>query len=132
MSAATEQSTIGRTRWQKVAARIDAYERLLRLNKPIGTLLLLWPTLWSLWFAAWGRPRWSMVAIFTIGTLLMRSAGCAFNDFLDRGFDAHVKRTAQRPLASGDIAPWEAPVLAAVVAACAFALILPLNRLTIL
>jgi 4-hydroxybenzoate polyprenyltransferase len=112
--------------------RLDAYERLLRLDKPIGTLLLLWPTLSALWFAASGAPRLSLVLIFVTGTVLMRSAGCAFNDWADRDFDAHVKRTADRPLAAGVIAPWEALALGAVLALVAFALVLTINRATVL
>ena len=112
--------------------RLDAYERLLRLDKPIGTLLLLWPTLSALWFAAAGTPRLSLVLIFVTGTLLMRSAGCAFNDWADREFDAHVKRTADRPLAAGVIAPWEALVVGAALALVAFALVLTVNRATVL
>ena len=90
--------TAAPTRWQAIAARIDAYERLVRLDKPIGTLLLLWPTLSALWLAAFGSPSWIVVGIFALGTLLMRSAGCAINDYADRNFDAHVERTANRPL----------------------------------
>jgi 4-hydroxybenzoate polyprenyltransferase len=112
--------------------RLDAYERLIRLDKPIGTLLLLWPTLWALWIAAEGKPRIAIVWIFALGTLLMRSAGCAINDWADRNFDAYVERTAKRPLATGEIRPWEALVVAAVLAIVAFVLILPLNRLTLL
>jgi 4-hydroxybenzoate polyprenyltransferase len=112
--------------------RLDAYERLLRLDKPIGTLLLLWPTLSALWIAASGAPRLTLVLIFVTGTLLMRSAGCAFNDWADRDFDAHVKRTAERPLAAGVIAPWEALVLGAALAIVAFVLVLTINRMTIL
>ena len=120
------------TRWQKVAARLDAYERLVRLDKPIGTLLLLWPTLTALWIAAAGLPSWIAVGIFVIGTLLMRSAGCAVNDYADRNFDAHVKRTANRPLARREIAPWEALIVGLVLALCAFLLTLRFNRFTIL
>jgi 4-hydroxybenzoate polyprenyltransferase len=120
------------TRWQAIAARIDAYERLIRLDKPIGTLLLLWPTLSALWLAAFGSPSWIVVGIFVLGTLLMRSAGCAINDYADRNFDAHVERTANRPLARGEIAPWEALAVAAALACCALLLVLPLNRRTIL
>ena len=112
---------------QRIAARLDAYERLIRLDKPIGTLLLLWPTLTALWFAASGAPSWLVVGIFTLGTLLMRSAGCALNDYADRDFDPHVERTANRPLARREIAPWEALVVAAVLALCALLLILRLN-----
>jgi 4-hydroxybenzoate polyprenyltransferase len=120
------------TRWQAIAARIDAYERLIRLDKPIGTLLLLWPTLSALWLAAFGSPSWIVVGIFALGTLLMRSAGCAINDYADRNFDPHVERTANRPLARGEIAPWEALAVAAALAGCALLLVLPLNRTTIL
>jgi 4-hydroxybenzoate polyprenyltransferase len=120
------------TRWQKIAARLDAYERLIRLDKPIGTLLLLWPTLTALWIASSGSPSWIVVGIFVVGTLLMRSAGCAVNDFADRHFDAHVERTANRPLARGEIEPWEALVVGATLAACAFLLLLRFNRFTIL
>jgi 4-hydroxybenzoate polyprenyltransferase len=121
-----------RSRWQKLAARIDAYERLIRLDKPIGTLLLLWPTLSALWLASFGTPSWVVVGIFILGTLLMRSAGCAVNDYADREFDAHVERTARRPLARGEIEPWEALAVAAALAFFALLLILPLNRATLL
>jgi 4-hydroxybenzoate polyprenyltransferase len=121
-----------RTRWRKIAARLDAYERLIRLDKPIGTLLLLWPTLTALWIAASGSPSWIVVGIFILGTLLMRSAGCAMNDYADRDFDAHVERTARRPLARREIEPWEALVVAAALALSAFLLLLRFNRFTIL
>jgi len=121
-----------RSRWQKVAARIDAYERLIRLDKPIGTLLLLWPTLSALWLASFGTPSWVVVGIFVLGTLLMRSAGCAVNDYADREFDAHVERTARRPLALREIEPWEALAVAAALAFFALLLITPLNRATLL
>ncbi len=111
--------------------RLALYARLVRLDKPIGSLLLLWPTLSALWLASNGRPDWSLVAIFTVGTVLMRSAGCAINDFADRDFDRHVKRTAERPLTSGRIAAWEAVAVAAVLALLSFLLILPLNALTL-
>ncbi len=110
--------------------RLYLYLRLIRLDKPIGILLLLWPTLAALWFASGGKPDWRLVLIFTVGTVLMRSAGCAINDFADRDFDKHVKRTAERPLTSGKIQPWEAVAVAAVLAVLAFMLILPLNTLT--
>src|SRR5436305_4549079 len=121
-----------RTRWQKIAARINAYERLIRLDKPIGTLLLLWPTLTALWIATAGAPSWIVIGIFTLGTLLMRSAGCAINDYADRDFDAHVQRTAGRPLAKREIAPWEALAVAALLSMCAFLLIVRLSMATIL
>jgi 4-hydroxybenzoate polyprenyltransferase len=115
-----------------IARRLDAYERLVRLDKPIGALLLLWPTLWALWLAAAGRPHLGIVLVFILGTLLMRSAGCAINDYADREFDPHVERTRSRPLAAGEIAPREALVVAGVLAAAAFALVLFLNRFAIL
>jgi 4-hydroxybenzoate polyprenyltransferase len=132
VSQAAGTEAASRTRWQRFTARIDAYERLIRLDKPIGTLLLLWPTLTALWFATSGAPSWIVVGIFVLGTLLMRSAGCALNDYADRDFDAHVERTANRPLAKGEIAPREALMLSAALALCAFLLILRLNRATIL
>jgi 4-hydroxybenzoate polyprenyltransferase len=112
--------------------KLDLYEKLLRLDKPIGTLLLLWPTLWALWLSANGRPSWKIVWIFAIGTLLMRSAGVAVNDFADRNFDPHVARTRDRPLAAGLVTAKEAWSLAAALALIAFLLILPLGRLVIL
>ena len=113
-----------------VLSKLKLYARLVRLDKPIGSLLLLWPTLSALWLASNGHPEPMLVAIFTIGTVLMRSAGCAINDFADRDFDKHVKRTAERPLTSGQIAAWEAVAVAVVFALISFALILPLNTLT--
>ncbi|MDO9219047.1 MAG: 4-hydroxybenzoate octaprenyltransferase [Lacisediminimonas sp.] len=110
--------------------KLPAYWKLVRLDKPIGILLLLWPTLWALWLASDGLPDWRLLLIFTLGTALMRSAGCALNDYADRDFDRHVKRTAERPLTSGKIRGWEALVIAAVLSALAFLLILPLNLLT--
>ncbi len=113
-----------------VRERLVLYARLVRLDKPIGSLLLLWPTLSALWLASGGTPDWSLVLIFSVGTVLMRSAGCAINDFADRDFDRHVKRTADRPLTSGRIRAREAVAVAAVLALLSFALILPLNLLT--
>lgn len=106
--------------------RLDAYEKLMRLDKPIGTLLLLWPTLWALWIATRGHPPWLLVWIFALGTLLMRSAGCVINDWADRDFDPQVARTKDRPLATGRVAPREALALAAVLTLCAGLLILPI------
>ena len=114
-----------------IARRLDAYERLIRLDKPIGALLLLWPTLWALWLASDGRPRLDILLIFVAGTWLMRSAGCAINDYADRDFDPHVERTRTRPLAAREIAPAEALWLAAALALCAFGLVLFLNRFAI-
>jgi len=115
-----------------VLKRLDAYERLIRLDKPIGILLLLWPTLWALWIASRGWPLPSEVVIFVMGTVLMRSAGCALNDWADRDFDSRVERTRDRPLAAGEIKPKEALVVAAVLAAAAFGFALFLNRFAIL
>ncbi len=114
-----------------VRERLALYARLVRIDKPIGILLLLWPTLWALWIASDGRPPFYVLAVFVIGTALMRSSGCAINDWADRDFDRHVARTAERPLTSGRIAGWEALVVAAVLALVSFFLILPLNALTI-
>ncbi len=112
--------------------RLSLYMQLTRMNKPIGTLLLLWPTLWGLWIAGSGRPDLRIVLIFTLGTFMMRSAGCAINDYADRDIDRHVKRTCERPITSGKITPREALLLAAGLAIASFLLILPLNSLTLL
>jgi 4-hydroxybenzoate polyprenyltransferase len=114
-----------------ISRRLDAYERLIRLDKPIGAALLLWPTLWAVWLASGGMPRLDILLIFFTGTLLMRSAGCAINDYADRDFDPHVERTRLRPLAAREIAPKEALLVAAVLAAAAFGLVLFLNRFAI-
>lgn len=113
-------------------ARLPLYGQLLRLNKPIGTLLLLWPTLWALWLAGNGRPSFKNVIIFITGVFLMRSAGCAINDFADRKIDGFVKRTKERPLAAGRLLPYEALLLAASLALSAFCLVLLCNIFTIL
>lgn len=113
-----------------IPQRLILYARLIRLDKPIGSLLLLWPTLCALWLASDGTPDWLLVVIFSAGTVLMRSAGCAINDFADRDFDRHVKRTADRPLTSGKIHAWEAVAVAATLALLSLALIHPLNSLT--
>lgn len=110
--------------------KLSAYLRLTRMDKPIGSLLLLWPTLWGLWFASAGRPDVHIVCIFVLGTLLMRSAGCAINDWADRDFDGHVARTTRRPLATGELTPRAALLVAATLALLSFLLILPLNPLT--
>lgn len=109
--------------------RLNNYEKLMRLDKPIGILLLLWPTLWALWIAADGRPNWILLWIFVLGTVLMRSAGCVINDYADRNFDAHVERTRERPLATGAVSKREALILSALLTVSAGLLILPLNRL---
>ncbi|MFL6621219.1 MAG: 4-hydroxybenzoate octaprenyltransferase [Sulfurifustis sp.] len=111
--------------------RLKDYAVLMRLDRPIGSLLLLWPTLWALWFASGGRPDPRILMVFVIGVFLMRSAGCVINDYADRGFDPHVERTRNRPIATGRVAPREALVLFTVLCGAAFALVLTLNRLTI-
>lgn len=110
--------------------RLYAYARLIRLDKPIGTLLLLWPTYWALWLSNQGMPPLDLLIIFTLGTFLMRSAGCAVNDYADRDFDRHVERTKNRPITSGQISGKEAVAIAALLALFSFALIQPLNLLT--
>lgn len=110
--------------------RIVAYAYLIRLDKPVGTLLLLWPTLWALWLASGGFPQWYLLIIFILGTFLMRSAGCAINDYADQDFDRHVLRTQDRPITSGKISGKEALVIAGALALIAFLLIQPLNALT--
>lgn len=112
------------------AERLSLYMQLTRLNRPIGILLLLWPTLWGVWIAGAGTPGWHIVLIFTLGTVLMRSSGCAINDYADRHIDKHVERTRERPVTSGRISHKEALWLAAALAVIAFLLILPLNTLT--
>lgn len=112
--------------------RFSVYMQLMRMDKPIGTFLLLWPTLWALLIAGHGRPDPLIVLIFIIGTFLMRSAGCVVNDYADRDFDAHVARTRLRPFARGAVSKKEALLLAAGLALLSLLLILPLNRLTLL
>ena len=108
------------------------YLDLIRWDRPAGWLLLLWPTLGALWFAAEGWPGWHLLAVFVLGTILMRSAGCCVNDVADRDFDRHVKRTAQRPVTSGAISVRQALAFGAVLALAAFALVLTTNRITVL
>ncbi len=112
--------------------RLNVYEKLMRLDKPIGILLLLWPTLWGLWLSTAGQPNWVIVWIFVLGTVLMRSAGCVINDYVDRDIDPHVARTQNRPLAAGLVSKEEALALATTLALLAFLMILPLNRLTLM
>jgi len=114
-----------------VSHRLGLYARLVRIDKPIGTLLLLWPTLWAVWAASGGQPPLKILLIFVLGTFLMRAAGCAINDYFDRDFDRHVKRTESRVLTTGQVKPKEALFVAAGLALCAFALVLTLNALTI-
>jgi len=114
-----------------VINRLGLYARLVRIDKPIGTLLLLWPTLWALWTAGQGMPPLAILVIFVLGTFLMRAAGCAINDYFDRDFDRHVQRTHARVLTTGQISPKEALWVAATLAFVAFLLVLLLNPLTI-
>ena len=115
----------------ETVSRFSAYRALIRFDRPIGTLLLLWPTLWALWLAAEDIPSISLLFIFILGTFLMRSAGCAINDVADRNLDGAVARTHQRPLVTGQITPLEAISLAAGLALAAFVLVLFTNTLTI-
>lgn len=115
-----------------VRGRLGLWLDLIRWNRPAGWLLLLWPTLSALWVASHGFPGWHLLAVFTLGTILMRSAGCCVNDVADRDFDRHVKRTAQRPVTSGAVGVKEALLLGAVLALLAFALVLTTNRAAIL
>src|SRR5699024_5036912 len=111
--------------------RVDTYLRLTRLNRPIGIFLVVWPMLWALWMAAGGVPGWWVLFVFVAGAILMRSAGCIINDFADRNIDGHVKRTRQRPLATGEMGSGEALGLFTVMALLAFILVLTLNTLTV-
>jgi 4-hydroxybenzoate polyprenyltransferase len=115
-----------------VAHKLRLYLQLIRWDRPAGWLLLLWPTLSALWVAAHGFPGWHLIAVFTLGTILMRSAGCCLNDVADRDFDRHVKRTAQRPVTRGAVSVREALLLGAVLALMAFGLVLTTNTRTIL
>jgi 4-hydroxybenzoate polyprenyltransferase len=116
---------------QDLINKLNIYERLMRLDKPIGILLLLWPTLWALLIAGQGRPHWVIVLVFVTGTVLMRSAGCVLNDIADRNFDGLVERTQHRPFAQAEVAVKEAYGLAGVLALFAFALVCFLNIKTI-
>lgn len=112
--------------------RLKYYAQLVRLDRPIGIYLLLWPTLWALWIASEGRPSLSLVIIFVLGVVLMRSAGCAINDYADRDIDPHVERTRNRPLAAGNISAKEALTVCLVLCLTAFVLVLQLNTKTII
>lgn len=121
-------------RWEhsgRVRDRLQQYVLLTRINRPIGALLLLWPTLWALWVAAAGVPRLPVLIVFVLGVFLMRSAGCVINDYADRRVDPHVRRTNDRPIAAGRVAPAEALKLFVVLCLLAFALVLLMNTLTI-
>ncbi|NEX22116.1 4-hydroxybenzoate octaprenyltransferase [Thiorhodococcus mannitoliphagus] len=111
--------------------RLYSYYLLVRLHRPIGIFLLMWPALWALWLAGDGAPPWSVVLIFVLGVVLMRSAGCAINDYADRDFDGHVARTSQRPLATGEVTAKEAVGVFVVLCLLAFALVLQLNWQTV-
>ena len=116
---------------QKIIQKLDAYERLMRLDKPIGILLLMWPTLWALLIAGHGKPDWIVVLIFATGTVLMRSAGCVMNDIADSEYDGLVERTQHRPLVNNEVSKKEAYILAIGLSLVAFALVCMLNTLTI-
>lgn len=128
-STAVAARTLDRNR---LVERVFTYAVLMRLDRPIGILLLLWPTLWALWIAGEGRPHVKTVVIFVLGVMLMRSAGCVINDYADRGFDRHVSRTRERPLASGKVQPREALILFVALCVVAFGLVLLTNALTVL
>lgn len=115
----------------RALATLTDYARLVRLDRPIGIWLLMWPALWGLWIAAAGRPDEHVFVVFVLGVLLTRSAGCALNDFADRNLDPHVKRTAARPLAAGRVSAAEALLIYAILSLLALALVLTLNRLTL-
>ncbi|ADU67614.1 4-hydroxybenzoate polyprenyl transferase [Pantoea sp. At-9b] len=112
--------------------KLQAYSRLMRIDKPIGTLLLLWPTLWALWLSGMAIPPLSVLLVFVLGVIVMRAAGCVINDYADRKVDGHVKRTASRPLASGLVTEKEAKLLFVGLALLAFVLVLTMNRMTIM
>lgn len=111
--------------------KLMAYSRLMRINKPIGSFLLLWPTLWALWLASGSLPPLQVLVVFVLGVFFMRAAGCVVNDFADRKIDGHVKRTQMRPLASGAVSEKEAKILFVALALVSFALVLTMNSLTI-
>lgn len=114
-------------RWQLSFKNFDSYLQLMRMDKPIGIYLLLWPTLWALWIASFGVPNWHYTLVFILGVILMRSAGCVINDYADRKFDGHVSRTSQRPIPSGKVSPTEALQLFFVLIVGAFCLVLTLD-----
>ncbi len=117
--------------WPTIRERLGQYALLIRLDRPIGIYLLLWPTLWGLWIAAKGLPDIDVLIVFVFGVILMRSAGCVLNDLADYRFDSHVARTKTRPIASGKVSPIEALIVAACLILIAFLLVLTMNRLTI-
>ncbi len=121
-----------RQRWPRIYSRAPDFWQLMRMHKPIGILVLLWPTLWCLWIAGEGSPSIANVLIFLCGTICMRAAGCCINDYADRNFDGKVKRTAERPLVAGKILPREALLCCAALCVLAFLLVLLTNTLTIM
>ena len=129
--APTHDTTAERSPQPPPQSRLQLYLQLIRWDRPAGWLLLLWPTLSALWVAARGFPGWHLLTVFTLGTILMRSAGCCLNDVADRDFDKHVKRTAQRPVTSGKVSVKEALMLGAVLALMAFCLVLTTNAAAI-
>ena len=118
--------------WPAIKERLDLYEKLMRLDKPIGILLLLWPTLWALWLSSAGRPNGWVLWVFVLGTVLMRSAGCVINDYADREFDKHVERTKERPLTAGRVTTREALALFAGLSLLSFALVLLLGNMLVI
>lgn len=128
---AASKQWLRRLRLPSACARLRHYAVLTRVDRPIGTYLLLWPTLWALWLAAEGVPEPRVLVVFVAGVVLMRAAGCAINDYADRHIDGQVRRTTGRPLATGAISPREAVLVAVVLALAAFLLVLTLNRLTV-
>ena len=122
---------LARVDWDHVRERLAQYARLARMDRPVGALLLLWPTWWALWLAARDFPPIGTLVVFTLGVWLMRSAGCVVNDFADRGLDPHVQRTRERPLAAGTVTPREAIGVFLALITLAFLLVLLTNRLTI-
>lgn len=114
--------------WPALKEKLDLYEKLMRLDKPIGILLLLWPTLWALWLSSLGKPDWIVVWVFILGTVIMRSAGCVINDYADRDFDRHVERTKERPLTAGKVTTKEALWLFAGLSISAFVMVLALGN----
>ncbi len=118
--------------WPSIRERLKRYIVLTRLNKPIGVLLLLWPTLWALWIAADGKPSIHLILVFVLGTFLSRSAGCVMNDYADRNFDGNVERTKNRPLATREVSTKEALLVALAMLVVAFLLVLSTNQLTVL
>jgi 4-hydroxybenzoate polyprenyltransferase len=127
----TETTTEGPSEDKPARSALSLYLDLIRWNRPAGWLLLLWPSLGALWLASGGFPGWHLLSVFVLGTILMRSAGCCFNDVADREFDKHVERTAKRPVTSGALSVRQALAAGAVLALCAFGLVLTTNAVTI-